>query len=74
MDEILADYNEAELGLLAGFLQKVTAAGVIAAAPTPPHCRGRVLADARPRFVSYRRFMFHARTSGTDHLHPLGSA
>jgi hypothetical protein len=32
MDEILADYNEAELELLAGFLQKVTAAGVIAAA------------------------------------------
>ncbi len=31
MDEILADYNEAELELLAGFLQKVTAAGVIAA-------------------------------------------
>jgi hypothetical protein len=30
MDEILADYNEAELELLAGFLQKVTAAGVIA--------------------------------------------
>jgi hypothetical protein len=28
MDEILADYNEAELELLAGFLQKVTAAGV----------------------------------------------
>jgi hypothetical protein len=31
MDEILADYNEAELELLAGFLQKVTAAGDIAA-------------------------------------------
>jgi hypothetical protein len=30
MDEILADYNEAELEQLAGFLQKVTAAGVIA--------------------------------------------
>jgi hypothetical protein len=28
MDEILADYNEAELALLAGFLQKVAAAGV----------------------------------------------
>lgn len=32
IDEILADYNDAELELLAGFLQKVTAAGVIAAA------------------------------------------
>jgi hypothetical protein len=32
MDEILADYYEAELELLAGVLQKVTAAGVIAAA------------------------------------------
>jgi hypothetical protein len=32
MDEILADYYEAELELLAGFLEKVTAAGVIAAA------------------------------------------
>ena len=31
MDEILADYNEAELELLAGFPQKVTAAEVIAA-------------------------------------------
>jgi hypothetical protein len=42
MDEILADYYEAELELLAGFLQKVTAAGVIAAAlpARPPHCRG----------------------------------
>jgi hypothetical protein len=28
-DEILADYNEAELELLVGFLQKITAAGVI---------------------------------------------
>jgi hypothetical protein len=27
MDEILADYNEAELELLAGFLQKVTPRG-----------------------------------------------
>jgi len=56
MDEILADYNEAELELLAGFLQKVTAAGVIAAAlsdrgmlshrdsdsmPAHPPCRPR---------------------------------
>jgi hypothetical protein len=32
MDEILADYNEAQLELPAGFLQKVTAAGIIAAA------------------------------------------
>jgi hypothetical protein len=31
MDEILADYNETELELLAGFPQKVTATGVIAA-------------------------------------------
>ena len=65
MDEILADYNEAELELLAGFLQKVTAAGVIAAAlsdrgqhpPIGQHARPRStlrrsrLADARPRFV-----------------------
>ena len=36
MDEILADYNEAELELLAGFLQKVTAAGVIAVALSDP--------------------------------------
>jgi hypothetical protein len=70
MDEILADYNEAELELLAGFLQKVTAAGVIAAALSdrgdavasgtasarPPSTLPRSrLADARPRFVSYRR-------------------
>jgi hypothetical protein len=32
MNEILADYNEAQLELPAGFLQKVTAAGIIAAA------------------------------------------
>jgi hypothetical protein len=65
MDEILADYNEAELELLAGFLQKVTAAGVIAAALSD---RGDALAsgtasarqgdlfDAPPTHYFVRRF------------------
>jgi hypothetical protein len=55
MDEIRADYNEAELELLNGFLQKVTAVGVIAAHPQQQFTATTTAAMAAERLLEIWR-------------------